>query len=91
MGDEVLVGRSAWRSLFKGPEPGINPLIKDVALFLIKRHEDNDPGLPSTCLLHHVKNPDRTFGQFWKMPCLGGILDSSVGAGGWLGTLNVCS
>jgi len=40
----------------------MDPLIKEVALFLIRRREDQDPGLSSTCLLHHVKNPDRTFG-----------------------------
>jgi hypothetical protein len=62
MGDKVTVDRSGWRSLFKGLEAGKDPLTKGAAPFLIKRHEDQDPSLTSTCLLHHVKNPDRTFG-----------------------------
>jgi len=62
MRNEVGVVRSLWRSLFNGPETGKGLLIRETALFLINRHEDQDPGLPCSCLLHHVKNPDRTFG-----------------------------
>jgi hypothetical protein len=63
MGNEIGVVRALWGSLFTGAETGKDPPFREAALFLIKRHKDQDPGFSSTCLLHHVKNPDRTFGQ----------------------------
>jgi hypothetical protein len=40
MGNEVGLLRSSWRSLFSGPETGKDLLIRETALFLIKRCED---------------------------------------------------
>jgi hypothetical protein len=54
----------AWRSRFNGPETGNDPLDRETALFLIKKCEDQNPGLPPTGPLHRVKNPDRTFGRY---------------------------